>query len=175
MQIKKTKLKGVYAIKPIAIKDKRGFFLESYNKRKIHSIFKGYFVQDNISKTIKKNVFRGLHFQKYPFAQDKIIRVIKGKILDIVLDLRKNSKTFLKHQKFILSEKNQMQIFIPKGFAHGFLTLENNCIVGYKVSNFFKKKYDSGLSIFDEKLKIKLPVKKKLVILSTKDKNLDCL
>lgn len=175
MQIKKTKLKDVYIIKPIAIKDKRGFFVETYNKKKINSIFKRYFVQDNLSKTIKKNVFRGLHFQKYPFAQDKIIRVIKGKILDIVVDLRKNSNSFLKHQKFTLSDKNQKQIFIPKGFAHGFLTLENNCIVAYKVSNFFSKKNDSGLSIFDKKLNIKLPIKKKLIILSDKDKKFDYL
>ena len=175
MKIIKTKFKGLLIIKPKIFKDKRGLFFESYKKEKISKFLNRTFIQDNISISLRKHTFRGLHFQKKPYVQDKLIKVIKGKILDIVVDLRKKSQTYMKYKTFILSEKNFKQLLIPGGFAHGFLTLEKNTIVSYKVTNYFSKNKESGISIFDKKINIKLPIFKNKILLSKKDKKLDYL
>ena len=120
MKIIHTKFKGVILIEPKKHEDNRGFFSETFNKKKIKEFDNLEFVQDNQSLSLQRNIFRGLHFQIPPFAQDKLVRVIKGSILDFVLDIRKSSKTFGQIESFKLSSENFNQIFIPKGFAHGF-------------------------------------------------------
>ena len=152
--------------------DERGFFSEIYNKEFLASIgISDTFVQDNYSYSKEKYTLRGLHFQKYPHEQAKIVRVVQGRILDIVLDIRKDSRTYLRSLSFELSKENFSSIYIPKGYAHGFLTLEENCEVMYKTSNFYKKDSEISLSCFDVHLSIDLPVKKEEIILSEKDKN----
>jgi len=169
MQIKKTKFAGVWEIYQNRFKDKRGYFFESFNKKKFNKLVKkNYnFVQDNISLS-KKMVFRGFHLQTKPFEQAKIVQVLSGEILDIILDLRKNSKTFGKIIKIYLSEKNNKQIFIPEGLAHGFLSLKDNTKILYKTSNFYSKKNEVTICYNDPN--INLDLNKKL-ILSKKAKN----
>lgn len=169
MEIVKTKIEGVLILKPKIHTDKRGFFSETYNKKKIN-LKKIIFVQDNISYNKKKFTFRGLHYQDKPFAQAKLIRVEKGEILDFILDIRPYSKTYKKLITIKLNDKNLDQIFIPKGLAHGFLTLKDNTRVVYKVDKFFSKKHDKGYNINDKFIKIK--TSKKKFILSNKDVNL---
>jgi len=170
MKIFKTKFKSCFIFKPDVYKDKRGVFSEIFNKALLEKTLKKKinFVQLNYSYS-KKNVLRGLHLQKRPFSQCKLIRVIQGKILDIVVDLRKNSKTFGKYQRFIISEKNRKQLFVPDGFAHGFLALEDNVKVEYLCSSFYKKNYEICLLWNDKKINIKWPKKKYLI--SKKDKS----
>jgi len=170
MKIFKTKFKSCFIFKPDVNKDKRGVFSEIFNKALLEKTLKKKinFVQLNYSYS-KKNVLRGLHLQKRPFSQCKLIRVIQGKILDIVVDLRKNSKTFGKYQRFIISEKNRKQLFVPDGFAHGFLALEDNVKVEYLCSSFYKKNYEICLLWNDKKINIKWPKKKYLI--SKKDKS----
>ena len=153
--------------------DKRGFFKEIYSKKIL--LEKINFVQDNHSYSKKKNTFRGFHYQLKPFSQSKLIYVIKGEILDIVLDIRKKSKTFMKIFKIRLKASDNKLLFVPKGFAHGFLTLSDDTEVFYKVDNFFSKKHEKGINVKDPKLKIfdKLFLKK--LILSKKDKMLPYL
>ena len=136
MKLFKTELKDCYVVQPRVFNDKRGFFFESYNKLnfKKNKLINN-FVQDNFSQS-KKNVLRGLHFQKKK-PQAKFFYVTIGKVLDVVLDLRKSSKTYLKHQKFILSDKNKKQIYIPPGFAHGFLVLSDTALCNYKCDNYY--------------------------------------
>lgn len=167
---KKTSLAGVLIITIQRYQDNRGFFSEMFNKSKINQFKNLEFVQDNYSFSKTKYTFRGLHFQTSPFAQDKLISVLKGSILDIVVDLRTSSKTFGKYETFEISEDSSTQIFIPKGLAHGFLTLTENTEVFYKVTNYYSKQHDSGINIFDEQLNIKLPADKNKIILSDKDK-----
>lgn len=167
MKIKSTKIAGVYLIYPNYIKDKRGFFVEIYNLKKINSFFSGNFVQENMSLSIKKNTFRGLHFQRGNFSQDKLISVLRGEIIDYIFDLRSNSKTYKKLLKIKINEKSRFLIFIPKGCAHGFLTLRANTIVNYKVSNFYNKIYESGINYKN----IILHLDKKIII-SKRDMNL---
>jgi len=169
MEIVKTKIEGVLILKPTIHIDKRGFFSETYNKKRIN-LKKTIFVQDNISHNKKKFTFRGLHYQSKPFAQAKLIRVEKGEILDFILDIRPNSKTYKKLITIKLSDKNLDQIFIPKGLAHGFLTLKDSTRVVYKVDRFYSKKHDKGYNIKDKFIKIK--TSKKKFILSNKDVNL---
>jgi dTDP-4-dehydrorhamnose 3,5-epimerase len=123
---------------PNKIEDKRGFFSEVYKQSSFHEIgIKDQFIQENHSYSKNLYTFRGLHFQKPPFEQAKLVRVLKGSIIDIAVDLRVNSDTYLQHRLFQLSDKNFKQAYIPVGFAHGFLTLEENCEISYKVSNFY--------------------------------------
>lgn len=171
MEFKKTKLDGVVLIKPKVFLDNRGFFLESYSKRSFEdaNIFLD-FVQDNHSKSTEKGVTRGLHFQDPPFAQSKLLRVIKGSIYDIVVDIRKDSPTYLKWEAFELSEKNFFSLLVPQGFAHGFCTLEPNTEVQYKVDNFYMPAHEKGIRWNDPDLNIPWPVKDP--ILSQKDSQL---
>lgn len=171
MVIEKNFIEGLVCITPKAFEDKRGYFMESYNQKLFEEKtgIKTIFCQDNESKSTK-NILRGLHFQKPPFEQAKLVRAVKGKILDVAVDLRKNSQTFGKHYKIILSSDNKKQIFIPKGFAHGFKVLSNSAIVCYKTDQFYNSKYDSGIKFNSKLLNIDWLDDKNII--SEKDKNL---
>jgi len=163
MKLKNLKIKGLKIIKSKIYKDKRGYLREIFKNK----ILKDKFLFDVMSYS-KKNVFRGLHIQtKKP--QAKIITVTHGKIFDIVVDLRKNSKTFGKYFSIVISQNSEFSFYIPKGFAHGFLCLSKNCAVNYKCSQYRHKKSESTLNWNDKDVGIKWPIKK--LILSTKDKN----
>ncbi len=165
MQIKNTFIEGLLIIEPKVFKDNRGYFFESYNQEKLKKI-KVSFVQDNESLS-QKNVLRGLHFQAPPFAQDKLVRVTKGAVLDVAVDLRKKSDTYGKYFAIKLSAKNKKQLFIPKGFAHGFLTLKKNTIFNYKCSDFYNAKSEVTLNCFDKNIAINW--QNENVILSERD------
>ena len=165
MKLIKTKIEGLKIIKLKRNNDSRGYLAETYNKKLIG----GKELVFDYKVISKKNIFRGFHFQ-YKFQQVKLISVLKGKILDCVIDLRKNSKTFGKTYKIILSEKNNLSLYVPTGFAHSYLTLEKENIVYYKLSNYYAPKFESGIFWNDKNLKIKLPVKNPIV--SKKDKKL---
>jgi dTDP-4-dehydrorhamnose 3,5-epimerase len=153
MKINKTFIKDLLIIEPQLFKDDRGFFYEAYNKRNFDKIIKTNFIQDNESKS-NKGVVRGLHFQLPPFEQAKLVRCVNGKILDIAVDLRVNSKTYGKFFSIELSSENNNQLFIPKGFAHGFQILSEEAIVNYKVDNFYNPKSESGIIWNDKDLSI---------------------
>jgi dTDP-4-dehydrorhamnose 3,5-epimerase len=165
-----TKLKGVYILEPTVFEDHRGFFMESYNKKDFEEIGLSYdFVQDNHSLSIKAGVLRGLHFQLNPKAQTKVVRVLEGAIYDVVVDLRKGSPTFGKWQAFILTSENKRQIVVPKGFAHGILTLVPNTQIMYKVDEYYSPEHERSIRWNDPDLAIDWPVSKP--ILSEKDAN----
>jgi len=167
-EFKKMSIPDVVLIKPKVFEDERGFFMETYKKEDFEKAgIKGEFIQENHSKS-KHNVLRGLHFQKEPYAQAKIVRCIKGKILDVAVDLRKNSPTFKKYVSVELSEENKFMLFIPKGFAHGFLVLSKEAEVVYKVDNIYAPDRESGLIWNDPSITIKWPIGDP--ILSEKDK-----
>ena len=170
MNIISTKIEGVYLIKPKIFNDDRGSFFESFNMKVFQKETnqKINFVQDNQSVS-SKNILRGLHFQKPPHAQAKLVRVIKGCVLDVVVDLRKKSKTYGKYILEELSEYNNHQLFLPKGMAHGFLTLEDNTIFTYKCSEFYCKEAEDSIMWNDSTIGIKWPNSKPL--LSKKDQN----
>ena len=153
MKISKTFIKDLLVIEPQLFKDDRGFFYESYNKKKLDKNIKIVFVQDNESKSIK-GVIRGLHFQAPPFEQTKLVRCVSGNILDVAVDLRTNSKTYGKSFSIELSSINNKQLFIPKGFAHGFQVLSNEAIVNYKVDEYYNPDSDSGIIWNDKDLSI---------------------
>jgi dTDP-4-dehydrorhamnose 3,5-epimerase len=167
MKISKTFIEDLLIIEPQLFKDERGFFYESYNKSKLDKIIKTNFVQDNVSKS-KKGVIRGLHFQSPPYEQIKLVRCVSGNILDVAVDLRTNSNTYGKCFSIELSSENNKQLFIPKGFAHGFQVLSEEAIVNYKVDNFYYPKYDSGIIWNDKDLSINWSIDVK-PILSVKD------
>ena len=168
MNIIKTKIEGVYLIKPKIFKDERGYFFESFNQKEINKKTNVSFVQDNQSLS-SKDILRGLHFQKPPFAQDKLVSVIKGSVLDVVVDIRVNSKTYGKYIIEELNEENHHQLFIPIGMAHGFLSLEDHTIFAYKCSNFYDRESERALKWNDPDLNIKWPISNP--ILSEKDEN----
>jgi dTDP-4-dehydrorhamnose 3,5-epimerase len=151
MKISKTFIKDLIIIEPQLFEDERGFFYESYNKKNLDINI--VFVQDNESKSYK-GVIRGLHFQAPPFEQTKLVRCVSGNILDVAVDLRTNSKTYGKSFSIQLSSENNKQLFIPKGFAHGFQVLSEIAIVNYKVDNYYNPKSDSGLIWNDKDLSI---------------------
>ena len=174
MKIIKTKIDKVLILQNKIHRDSRGFFTESYNEKTFKVLQTISFIQDNISFSKKKYTFRGLHFQTKPFQQSKLIRVDQGAILDFILDLRVRSKTYLKMIIVKLDDQNQKQIFIPKGLAHGFLTLTPNTKVFYKVDQYYSPKHDQGINVLDPQ--IKLPGFKKIQFhLSNKDKQLPFL
>jgi len=168
VNIEETFIKGLLLVKPSVHKDERGYFLESYNKKNLESIVNLEFVQDNESLS-QKNVLRGLHFQKPPDAQDKLVRTITGSVLDIVVDLRKDSNTYGEHFKHILSDKNKTQLYIPAGFAHGFLVLENNTIFSYKCTRYYNKGSEDAILWNDKTLNIDWNIDNPII--SEKDKN----
>lgn len=153
MKINKTFIEDLLIIEPQLFKDDRGFFYESYNKNNLDKVVNVVFVQDNESKS-NKGVIRGLHFQKPPYAQTKLIRCISGSILDVAVDLRKNSKTYGKSFSVELSSENNKQLFVPKGFAHGFQVLSETAIVNYKVDGYYNPDSDLGLVWNDKALSI---------------------
>ncbi|MCO4293466.1 dTDP-4-dehydrorhamnose 3,5-epimerase [Solitalea sp. MAHUQ-68] len=154
MNITKTPIEGLLIIEPRIFNDNRGYFFESYNKSTFNEAgITDEFVQDNQSKS-QKGTLRGLHFQAPPFAQGKLVRVIQGKVLDIAVDIRKNSPTFGQHYSIELSAENQLQFWIPAGFAHGFITLEDDTIFTYKCTNFYNKASEGGIIWNDPDLNI---------------------
>ncbi len=172
-EIEELNLKGLYLIKTKSFEDERGYFIESYKESEFFEKgIKVRFKQDNISFS-RRNVLRGLHFQKKPKAQAKLVRCVKGKIIDVAVDLRKNSETFKKWVSVILSDENKNMLFIPEGFAHGFYVLSDFAVVLYKVSEEYSKEHDAGIRWDDPDININWPVKDP--ILSEKDKNLPFL
>ena len=171
MKIIETKIPEVKVIEPNLFKDERGFFFESFNKTRFNEMCNcNYdFVQDNHSKSTK-GVLRGLHFQEDPHAQGKLVRVIKGEIFDVAVDIRKSSNTFATWVGEFLSESNKKQLWIPPGFAHGFLTLSENAEVLYKTTDFYYKDLDRGILWSDPTIGIKWPFIEN-IFLSHKDKN----
>jgi dTDP-4-dehydrorhamnose 3,5-epimerase len=167
MKISKTFIEDLLIIEPQLFKDERGFFYESYNKNNLDKVINVFFVQDNESKS-KKGVVRGLHFQLPPFEQTKLVRCVSGNILDVAVDLRKNSKTYGKSFCVELSSENNKQLFVPKGFAHGFQVISDEAIVNYKVDNYYNSKSDSGIIWNDKDLSINWSIDVK-PILSVKD------
>jgi dTDP-4-dehydrorhamnose 3,5-epimerase len=176
MIVKETILEGCFVIQPKVIQDKRGYFLESFNQAVFKEGLKRdiNFVQDNESYS-SKGVLRGLHYQIGDYAQAKLVRVIKGKILDVVVDLRTDSPTFSKHISIELSEDNKTQLFIPRGFAHGFIVLSDTAIFSYKCDNFYNKVSEGGVIYNDKDLNIDWKLDEKEFIVSEKDLELPTL
>lgn len=180
MEIIKTKLDGVLIIEPKIFKDARGYFFESFSQREFddkvtpilgHDI---HFVQDNESMS-SYGVMRGLHYQRMPYTQSKLVRVVKGSVLDVAVDIRKGSPTFGQHVAVELTEENHRQFFVPRGFAHGFAVLSETAIFQYKCDNFYHPEADAGISIKDESLEIDWRIPVVDAILSEKDLRHACL
>ena len=169
---KNTEIEDVKIIIPSIFKDSRGYFFESYNENLFNENLKEIsFIQDNESESIF-GTLRGLHFQTSPYEQSKLVRVIKGRVQDIAVDLRPKSKTFKKYVSVILDDQNKEQLFIPKGFAHAFLTLSDKAIISYKVDNFYSKEHDSGIRFDEPTINIEWELDQKDISLSEKDNNL---
>lgn len=169
VKIIETPLKDLYIIEPAVFADNRGFFFESFNAKKLEENGLNYdFIQDNHSKS-SYGVLRGLHYQNSPFAQAKLVRVTQGKVLDVVVDIRKDSPTFLQHYSLELSAENKLQLLIPRGFAHGFVVLSETCEFLYKCDNFYDKNSEGGIAYNDPTLNINWLIPEMDVILSEKD------
>ena len=172
MKFDYTKIPGLVVCKPSILIDKRGFFFESFRKDLLENFIgsKINFCQENISNS-KYGVLRGLHFQIEPYAQSKLVSVTKGRILDVVIDLRKSSKHYGESFKIELDDVDFKQLFIPKGFAHGFVVLSDSARVSYKVDNYYNKNSERGLNYNDPKLSIDWLIDEKSILLNEKDKN----
>ena len=174
MKLLDTEIKDVKIIEPDCFGDHRGFFMETYSKEKYEKLgITNNFVQDNISLSAKKGTLRGIHFQNNPMAQAKLVSCIKGKIIDVAVDLRKDSPTYKKWVATELSEDNKRQLYIPRGFGHGFLTLTDDVLFAYKVDNYYSKENDRGIKYNDEDISVdwKGLLEGIEPILSEKDKN----
>ena len=174
MEILKTDIEGVLILEPKVFRDARGYFFESFSQREFdrkaapllgHTV---HFVQDNESMS-SFGVMRGLHFQRPPFAQSKLVRCVRGAVLDVAVDIRKGSPTYGKHVAVELTEENHRQFFIPKGFAHGFVVLSDTAVFQYKCDEFYHPEADGGISILDDSLGINWRISTKEAILSEKD------
>lgn len=171
MKFIKTKIEGLTIIEPKIFGDHRGYFLETYNQEKFEETFGSVvFLQDNESKSTK-GVLRGLHFQKPPFEQAKLVRCIEGEVLDVAVDIRKNSPTYGEHFSIILSGENKRQLFITRGFAHGFVVLSETATFAYKVDNSYSPEHEDGIIWNDQSLAIDWEIDTQYVKLSDKDKN----
>ncbi|OED38834.1 dTDP-4-dehydrorhamnose 3,5-epimerase [Flavobacteriaceae bacterium (ex Bugula neritina AB1)] len=170
MEVEETFLEGCFVIKPKVFEDKRGIFFESFNHKKFKELSgkQVNFVQDNQS-TSTKGVLRGLHFQTGEYAQAKLVRVVQGEVLDVAVDLRQDSKTYGKYFSMILNDKEKHQLFIPRGFAHGFLVLSDNTIFSYKCDNYYNKESESGIRYNDPDLNIDWGFNSDQIRLSEKD------
>ena len=170
MTATETKLKGCFIIDPTVFKDPRGYFFESFNQNRFNELIGKTidFVQDNESFSFK-GVLRGLHFQTGEYTQAKLVRAVKGTVLDVVVDMRKNSATFSKHFSIELSEENKKQLFVPKGFAHGFIVLSETATFSYKCDNFYDKASEQGLRYDDPSLGIDWKLPSNELIVSDKD------
>ena len=165
----KTEIEGVYVIEPKVFKDARGYFMEAWKQSEFEAnIGQINFIQDNESKS-SFGVLRGLHYQKGEYSQSKLVRVIKGRVLDVAVDIRKSSPTFGKHVMVELSEDNKRQFFIPRGFAHGFLVLSDEAIFTYKVDNPYAPQAEAGIRWNDPALAIEWPIDPAQVLTSEKD------
>lgn len=173
MTVEETYLKRCFVLTPNVFKDERGCFFESFNKKTFEKEtgISTHFIQDNQSKS-NKGVLRGLHYQNEEYAQAKLVRVVKGKVLDVCVDLRKDSATFGKHFSIVLDDKKEQQLFIPKGFAHGFLVLEDDSIFSYKCDAYYNKASESGIIYNDNDLNIDWQFDENNLIISDKDKSL---
>lgn len=170
MEIIKTDIEGLLIIKPQIFKDSRGYFFESFSQREFNEkVAPIQFVQDNESCSTY-GVMRGLHFQKPPYSQSKLVRCVKGRVLDVAVDIRKGSPTYGKHIAIELSAENHLQLFIPKGFAHGFAVLSKEAIFQYKCDEFYTPQSEGGIQLMDESLGINWPISTDDAILSDKDK-----
>lgn len=169
MEYIKTEIEGVYILEPKVFEDARGYFFEAFKnddfKKHIGEI---EFIQDNESKS-SHGVLRGLHYQKGAYSQAKLVRVIKGRVLDVAVDLRKSSKTFGHHVMVELSDANKKQFFIPRGFAHGFLVLSDEAIFTYKVDNVYAPEHEASIRFDDETLGINWPIDSSEILTSRKD------
>ena len=174
MKVTETHLKGCFIIEPTVFGDERGYFFESFHKDKFQQLtnIEVDFLQDNEAFS-NRGIIRGLHFQKGQFAQAKLVRVVKGKVLDVALDIRPHSKTYGKHFSIILSEENKKQLFVPKGFAHGYAVLEDHTVFSYKCDNIYYPKAEGGIMYNDKTLNIDWKLNEDEVILSKKDKKLN--
>ena len=171
MEIKETNIDGLLLIQPLIHCDERGYFMETFKEDWFTKHFPSInFIQDNESKS-EYGVLRGLHFQKPPYAQTKLVRVIQGEILDVAVDLRKDSSSYLQHQAFVLNETTKQQILVPKGFAHGFVVLSKFAIVSYKVDAPYHYESEMGIAWDDQSLRINWGLSKEKIKLSNKDAN----
>ena len=169
MEVIKTNIEGVLIIEPKVFKDARGYFFESFSQREFEQkVRKINFVQDNESKSVY-GVMRGLHFQAPPFAQSKLVRCVRGRVLDVAVDIRRGSLTYGQHVAVELTEDNHRQFFIPRGFAHGFAVLSETAVFQYKCDNFYHPEADGGISILDSSLGIDWRIPTEHAILSDKD------
>lgn len=170
MKVIETKLKGCIIIEPRVFNDDRGYFFETFNQQKFYELTgqEVNFVQDNESFS-SRGVLRGLHYQKGEYAQAKLIRVVQGKVLDVAVDLRKNSPTFGEHVSVEISSENKKQLFVPRGFAHGFVVLSETVTFLYKCDNFYNKVSESGIIYNDKTLNIDWKIPQNELIISEKD------
>ena len=170
MEFQKTDIEGVFIIKPRVFEDKRGYFFETFKQSEFDSNIGSHidFIQDNESKS-GYGVLRGLHYQKGDKSQAKLVRVIKGRVVDVAVDLRRNSPTFGKHVMAELSEENKAQLFIPRGFAHGFLVLSDEAVFTYKVDNAYAPESEACIRFDDPQLAIQWPIDLSEVLTSEKD------
>lgn len=171
MNVIKTNIEGVFIIEPKVFTDTRGYFFESYSERDFNAqIGNIKFIQDNESRS-QYGVLRGLHFQKGEFSQSKLVRVVRGKVYDVAVDLRRSSATFGKYVGVELSEDNHRQFFIPRGFAHGFAVMSDVAVFQYKCDNFYAPQSEGAIMWNDPQLNIKWPIPSGKIILSEKDKH----
>ncbi len=167
----KTNIDGVWILEPRVFKDDRGYFMEAWKKEDFEkNVCKIDFIQDNESKS-SFGVLRGLHYQKGEYCQAKLVRVIKGKVMDVAVDLRKSSSTFGKYVSAELSEDNKRQLFIPRGFAHGFVVLSEEAIFTYKVDNVYAPNNEASIKYNDKTVNVQWPIAENEMLLSEKDKN----
>jgi dTDP-4-dehydrorhamnose 3,5-epimerase len=172
VKVTETNIEGLVIIEPKVFGDARGYFMETFQKNTFNSnVTETEFIQDNESKS-SRGVLRGLHFQLPPYQQAKLVRVIEGEVLDVAVDLRKDSKTYGQHYSILLSGENKKQFFVPRGFAHGFIVLSETAIFSYKVDNEYAPTHDSGILWNDETLDIDWKINVEMIQLSEKDKNL---
>ncbi len=175
MEIIKTKLDGVIIIEPKIFGDARGYFFESFSQREFEEkVRKISFVQDNESMS-SYGVMKGLHFQRPPFTQSKLVRCVKGSVLDVAVDIRKGSISYGQHVAVELTEDNHRQFFVPRGFAHGFVVLSETAVFQYKCDNFYASQADGGISILDKSLGIDWKIPTENALLSEKDTLCECL
>ena len=166
-------IRDVLLIEPVVHCDERGYFVETFKQNLLDDAlgYKVNFIQDNESESISKGVLRGLHFQSPPFTQNKLVRVIKGEVLDVAVDIRRNSPTFGKHVSVELSEKNKKQLFVPGGFAHGFIVLSEGAIFAYKVDAYYSAEHEEGIAYNDKDINIDWRILESEIILSNADQN----
>ena len=175
MEVIKTAIEGVVIIEPRIFKDARGYFFESFSQKEFNEkVMPINFVQDNESMS-SYGVMRGLHYQKMPYTQSKLVRCVKGAVLDVAVDIRKGSPTFGQHVAVELTEDNHRQFFVPRGFAHGFAVLSETAVFQYKCDNFYAPQADAGIQLLDEELGIDWRIPTAEAILSEKDLKHPCL